>query len=223
MGTNWRRNAALCAVLGLTLATSGCRGSSDDKAALETTTTALPATTTTAPSTATVLGATLDASTTTSPPNGATTTAKPKSTPSTTVTRSSEGATVSDAPRDAHTENSDNSGSLTFSPTPTASSSTGEKAGDPLEFTLACQVASDGHGQCNVHLVNHVTRAAQFPGGLKVTVTMERQGASPVQFVFAPGNVPSLQPGEAAEVEGTIDLYDQGTYTYSATTTVAWP
>jgi hypothetical protein len=134
-----------------------------------------------------------------------------------------EGAYVTDAPRDAHTEHSDNSGTLTYSANPTASSSTTPNDGDALEFTIACHVAADGHGECNAHVVNHVTRTAQFPGGLKITVTMTRPGKPPVQFVFDPGNVPSLEPGATAEVVGTIDLFEQGTYDYTATTTVAWP
>jgi len=223
MPSTWRRCAATCALVAVTIAGAGCRGDSNDDSALRRTTTTLEdvVTTTTAPSTATVLGATLDATTTTAQPKATTTTAH--AAPGTTVVTFAEGAYVNDAPRDAHTEASDNSGTLTYSATPSATSSNTVKQNDPLEFTLACQVAADGHGECNVRLVNHVTRTAQFPGGLKITVTMQREGGAPVQFVFAPGNVPSLQPGEEAQVEGTIDLFEQGTYSYSATTTVAWP
>lgn len=221
MGFSATRRAAACALVLLTLAATGCSGDSGHES-LRRTTSTLEATTTTAPSTANVLGATLDATTTTTP-SATATTANAKPATSTTVVTAAEGAYVNDAPRDAHSEASDNAGTLTYSATPTASSSNAAKPNDPLEFTVACRVAADGHGECNVHLVNHVTRTAQFPGGLKITVTMQREGAAPVQFVFQPGNVPSLQPGETAEVEGTIDLYEQGTYSYSATTTVAWP
>jgi hypothetical protein len=222
MPISWRRAAATCALVGVTLAASSCRGASHNDA-LHPTTTAAKATTSTAPSTASVLGATLDNPTTTLAPSATTTTAKPGAAPATTVVTSAPAANVNDAPRDAHTETSDNGGTVTYSATPSASATAAPKDTGPLEFTLECHVAPDGHGECNVHLVNHVTRTAQFPGGLKITVTMQRPNASPVQFVFAPGNVPSLAPGEEAFVEGTIDLFDQGTYSYAATTTVAWP
>ena len=211
-----------CALVGVALLAAGCRGKSHEGAALAPTTTE-GLSTSTAPTTATVLGATLDTTTTPSPTT-ASTAAPPKPATTTTVpTRTAPDATVTDAPRDAHTEASDNSGTLTYSSNPAASSTTTPKANDPLEFTIACHVGSDGYGICNVDLVNHVTRTAQFPDGLKITVTMQRAGAAPLQFVLAPGNVASLRPGEEAQVEGSFILDDQGTYTYSATTTVAWP
>ena len=214
-----RRGTALCALLVLTLGTTACRGGSDNGATARTTSsTGLPPTTTEAASVPADTAATT--TTTAKPASGVTTSTTTKS--SAVVT--SNGATVADAPRDAHTENSDNTGTVTFAnPAGATSGHADAKPDDPLSFGIVCSVATDGHGTCKVDLVNHVKRTAQFPGGLKITVTMQKQGSAPVNFVFDPGNVPSLDPGASAEVEGTFDLFEQGTYNYSATTTVAWP
>lgn len=204
-----RRLTTVVAVVAVV--TAACRGDGERDTAARTATTS--STTTTLPTQ--VLGVALDATTTTTAPRvrTATTTARPRS-----------AATTTDAPRDAHTQRSDNAGSLEYSANPTAASSRQEpEPGDPLEFVAVCQVAADGHGTCRIHLVNHVTRSAQFPGGLKLTITMQRRGGAPLEFAHDVAHVTTLRPGEEAFVDATFDLVEHGSYDYFATTTVAWP
>jgi hypothetical protein len=214
-----RRTA--CLVAAIVLGTAACKGDDGNKdqaarsttSRVRTTTTTAAADTTETSTTSTSVGAT------------ATTATGARPTTSTTVHfESNQGATVNDAPRDAHEEKTDNSGRLTYSATPVNRVTTTDRAAnDPLEFTISCAVDPDGHGVCTMRMVNHVTRAAQFPGGLKILVTMVRTGGGTATFPMDLPNVSSLAAGEEAHVEGTFDLTEQGDWTYSATTTVAWP
>jgi hypothetical protein len=216
------RKAAYVIVL-LALATAGCRGDDKSDDASARTTTTRESTTTSQyivdlVTTTTAAGASA----------GTTTTTKAGAKPATTTTvriESTHGGSVNDAPRDAHSEKTDNTGTLTYSPTPTNQvNAASHPANDPLDFTISCTIAADGHGTCHLILINRVTRTAQFPaGGLTITLTMQRAGAAAEEFSHTLSNVTSLRAGEQAEVDATFDLTVAGTYTYSATTTIAWP
>ena len=201
-----------------------CKADSDDGDALASTTTVststtvalstastAPASTTTTTSPTKVEGKTVSATTTTT---GAAAANNPQAV----------GVTTSDAPRDPTVDRSDNTGTFTHGPNPTgASSQPTANPKDPLTFTVSCRPDPDGHGNCHIELTNHVDRTAQFPGGLKITVTMRRNGGNPIDFELAPPGVSSLAPGLHAFVDGTFDITDPGDYEYFATTTVHWP
>jgi hypothetical protein len=208
-------------IVALALATAGCRGDDKGDDASARTTTSREATTTSQY----IVGL---VTTTTPASAGTTTTAKGGAKPATTTTvriESTQGGTVNDAPRDAHSEKTDNTGTLTYSTTPMNQvNAASHPANDPLDFAISCTIAADGHGTCHLILINRVTRTAQFPtGGLTITLTMQRAGAAADEFPHTLSNVTSLRAGEQAEVDATFDLTVAGTYTYSATTTIAWP
>ncbi len=208
---------------GACLLGAGCSGDDDARSSSRATTTTVSTTTTiglTTPSTTPAL----TTSTTSATKVAGKTLAATTTTAASTAKTGNAAVTTSDAPRDPTLDRSDNNGSFHFGPNPTAASSRAEtNPKDPLEFTISCGPNPDGHGNCHVELTNHVDRTAQFPGGLKITVTMRRSGGGTFEFPFDVPNVSSLAPGGKAIVDGTFDISEPGDYEYFATTTVHWP
>jgi hypothetical protein len=219
---NWRRLTAFV-LLSVAVLGGACKnGGSSDKDAAK-------ATTTSSSSSTTLSVAPPDVTSTTAVAGTGGVAVVKKSAEDTTATTTASthtvGATVDDAPRDPVVEKSDTDGGFSWGGTERRQES-GDRdrdENDPFSFGVDCTIDNDGHGLCKSELTNHVKRTAQFPDGLKITVTMKRDEGESVQFVFDPRNVSSLQPGETAFVEGSFDLTTPGHYSYSATTVVSWP
>jgi hypothetical protein len=203
---------------------AGCKGDDGEPSSLASTTTISTTTTTIALTTSATTPGSTTSTTAATKVGGRTVDAPATTTTTTPRPAGSTGVTTSDAPRDPTVDRSDNTGSFTFGPNPRQASSTPTaNPKDPLTFTVSCVPNPDGHGNCHLELTNHVDRTAQFPGGLKITITMQRNGGSAIDFVHDLPNVTSLAPGEHAIVDATFDITEPGDYEYFATTTVHWP
>jgi len=115
-------------------------------------------------------------------------------------------------------ETSDNTGSFTHNAgdTYTGSAVGACAASDPFCFNLG---AGAGTGEVTIiaELRNHTSKPISFPGGLKITVTVQNPGGTSTQFVMDASSATSIAPGELLRLTSQTAFAENGQFTFDAT------
>ncbi|MEY2424718.1 MAG: hypothetical protein QOI61_290 [Actinomycetota bacterium] len=208
------------------LATRGDDKNSGDLAAISSTTTAVDrVTTSTFPTTSTTFNfvTTTTALTTATTKKPATTATTKK--PTTATTRGSTATTLASGPSGPANERSDNSASFNHGSDGSFSATSTDPPGgaDPFRFVIKTAPGSGGvSGETAsvkfiVTLTNNTSKTVNFPGGLKIVVTMKTPSGADLIFNMTAADVTNITSGETITLTQERGVSGYGTFEASAT------
>ena len=129
------------------------------------------------------------------------------------------------APSGAVTEHSDNSASFSHGEDGSFSASSTDPPGgsDPFRFVIKTAAGANGVSgdtasvKFTVTLTNNTSRRIDFPGGLKITVTMRTPSGGDLVFTMAASDVTDIKPGETITLTQERGVSGYGSYEAKAT------
>jgi hypothetical protein len=203
------------------LATKGDDKNNDLAAVASTTTTVDRVTTSTFPTTSTTFSLT----TSTTLPTTATTARRTTTTRGSTPTPPKTTTTVASGPSGAVNERSDNSASFTHGSDGSFSVASTDPPGgaDPFRFVIKTAAGSGGVSgdtasvKFIVTLTNNTAKTINFPGGLKIVVTMKTPSGADLVFTMTAGDVANITPGETITLTQERGVSGFGTFDATAT------
>lgn len=132
--------------------------------------------------------------------------------------------TVVSGPSGQVNEKSDNSASFTHNQDGSFSASATDPPGgaDAFRFTIKTAAGSGGVSgdtasvKFTVTLTNNTSKTINFPGGLKITVTMKAPNGSDITFTMTASDVTNITPGETITITQERGVSGYGTFDANA-------